>query len=693
MKERNPVEQQMGEIPALEAWALDLPLRVPPVSGTYVARADPSRVALRLDVDGPYPQMVASGTHSESFGRLNWIAKLNASGPDSWTGAIWYKRGDPIGFFFPHTNVEIRYSRSLGTLRATFSGGGVPNFVDSYRRSSFSFVQADFEFDFAQGLNPTTTVDTYAHPNRPATMPRENLSIQTVFERAGFNETKSPGGIVPLSGAGPNALWSNNELHDAMQTYWSRFDNTAQWAMWVFFAYLYEVGTGQGGIMFDEIGPNHRQGCAIFNGSDIFLPPAGDLNPAAWIQRMLFWAACHEMGHGFNLAHSFQKSWVWKGRSSWIPLSDEPEARSFMNYPDFVSGGQTAFFSDFEYRFSDSELLFLRHAPETFVQPGNAAFFDHHGFQQTNVSPEPAFKLELRVNRERAIFEFMEPATLELKLTNISSQVQLVDKNVLSMSDAMTLIFKKDRKPARQFVPYAKNCWLLEKKVLMPGESIYESLFVSAGLNGWDLAEPGNYTVQMALHLQDEDIVSNALRIRVTPPRGYDEEFLAQDFFSDEVGRILAFDGSRFLTTGNDILSEVANKLHDRRVSLHAYLALGSAKAQDYKQLVEDPKEPRKRLGIKIEPAQPEEARQLLTSALISQMAVAAESLGHIDCKWYVDRFSDWLARQGASEDAVKSQDTLYQTMSTRQVHGRPILDRVLQEIKTRRDSYKIKGK
>ncbi len=34
-----------------------------------------------------------------------------------------------------------------------------------------------------------------------------------------------------------------------------------------------------------------------------------------------------------------------------------------MNYPYGVAGGESAFFADFEYRFSDGELLFMRHAP------------------------------------------------------------------------------------------------------------------------------------------------------------------------------------------------------------------------------------------------------------------------------------------------------------------------------------------
>lgn len=690
MEKKESFEEQTGEMQELEDV---FPIR-PPVSGLYKRsrrmweppkppKVKLFREELRLDVDGRYPQMVASGTVFRSLRtKVHWIANLTVSGRNSWTGKIWYKDGAVAPF--PYTNVRIRVRRRTATV--IFSGGG-PNRVVAFKYKSPYFHPVNFEFDSAEGEAATTTVDTCAHPNRPATLPCETLTIQQVFQRAGFNVTTSPGGIVPIAGAGVDAKWSDQEMHDAMQTYWSRFASRAQWAMWVFFASLHESGTNLGGIMFDDIGPNHRQGTSIFNDSFISNPPAGDPNPTAWVQRMLFWTACHEMGHSFNLAHSWQKSLG----TPWIPLADEPEARSFMNYPYRVSGGQTAFFANFEYRFSDQELLFMRHAPARFVQMGNADWFDHHGFEGADVSSEPRFRLELRVNRERAIFEFMEPVTLELKLINITSQPQIVDENLLSLSDSMTVIVKKDSRPARQLLPYAHYCRLENKKVLMPEESIYESLFVSAGRNGWDIAEPGNYTVQVALDIGDEDIVSNPLCVRVLPPLGYDEEFLAQDFFSDDIGRIISFDGSRFFAKGNDTLREITEKLSKRRVALHASLALGDVLTHEYKQIVEDPKEPRRQLGIKIQAAQPEEGRKLLSAALTTNIATAIESFGHIDFKWYIDRFNDWLAQQGLKEEAAKNQDIFYQTMSTRQVQGRKILERVLQEIKERRENYKTK--
>ena len=69
------------------------------------------------------------------------------------------------------------------------------------------------------------------------------------------------------------------------------------------------------------------------------------------------------------------------------------------------------------------------------------------------------------------------------------------------------------------------------------------------------LDEPGRYTVQLALRVGSEDVVSNAFSLRVAPAIGYDEEYLAQDVFTDEVGRLLAFDGSQYFDGGNNTLS------------------------------------------------------------------------------------------------------------------------------------------
>ena len=685
-----------------EEGAIPLPKPFPfplfwPVSGLYAASSivppkplpiplDPApigfhpirREQIRLDVDGRYPQMTVSGTISGILvSRIHWIAQLSKTGPSRWSGAIWYKDGATASF--PYTAVDVTATRSrfpsARSVKITFSGGGLPKRVMVYGFVSPYFRTVNLEFDFQSGEVADTAIDTCAHPVRPASLPCETLTIPIVFQRAGCQVTTNAGSPVP---APPGATWSDMEMHDAMQIHWSRFANAAQWAMWVFYASLHESGTNLGGIMFDDIGPNHRQGTALFVDSFIAEAPANDPNPAAWIDRMRFWTAVHEMGHAFNLAHSWQKSLG----TPWVPLANEPEARSFMNYPYSVAGGQAAFFSNFEFRFSNPELLFVRHAPERFVQMGNAAWFDHHAFEEAAAPAAPALKLELRVNREQARYEFMEPVWLELKLTNVGDQPRLVDADVLDVS-SLTVILKKQGKEARQLVPFRQKCIQPAVKALMPGESVYGTVLASAGLNGWDVAEPGTYLVQAAAHVSDEDVVSQPFVLRIAPPVSRDEEYVAGDVFTQETARVLVFGGSRFLEYGNDVLQEVVERFPDRRIALHARVALGNPMTLDYKRLLPTADG----LELDVEKAKPDDAAKLIEPALVKQAKVAAESFGHIRYRGIAERVAQRLAAAGAEAEAVTTIDSVIGTLEARTVKGRPVKATVIEELRETRDT------
>ena len=639
------------------------------------------REDLRLDVDGNFAQMAASGTaYSRLTARNHWIASLRAT-KTGWSGDIWYKDNAAS---FPYTRVRIRVIRQTFWRRptaavVTFSGGGTP-FTRTYKWTSARFRSVEFEYDSTPDANQVNSVQTHAHPNRPPGLRNENLTIDTVYRRAGFDVTNSGGsGSVPVTGAGANGTWSDAEMHDAMQTYWSRFSNAPRWAMWVFSAALHDMGDSLGGIMFDDIGPNHRQGTAVFTEAFISVAPPADPAPAAWVQRMRFWTTAHEMGHAFNLAHSWQKSLG----TAWIPLVDEPEARSFMNYPYSVSGGETAFFANFDYRFSNAELLFMRHAPARFVQMGNANWFDNHGFESPDAALQASeYRLEVRANRQVAEFEFLEPVVLEVKLSNDGRDPKIVGSTTLDPA-GLVVIIKPEGKPARQWIPYATVCVEPRAQVLEPGLSAYESLPLFAGLNGWDVAEPGVYDIHVAAEVDGKVVFSNPLRLRVAAPRSAEEDRLAGDFFTEDVGRALTFSGTVALTQANETLRETVDRLPGSAAAVHASVALAQPLASDFKTLTIPATDvPMTSVAeadgsVAVRRAKPDQALTLMSTAIGDQSVdAAAETLGHIGFRREVEQFAVAVSDAGDPAAAASLQTDLARALS-----NRGVLPRVVDEV------------
>ena len=280
---------------------------------------------------------------------------------------------------------------------------------------------------------------------------------------------------------------------------------------------------------------------------------------------------------------------------------------------------------------------------------------------------------------------------LELKLTNVSRRPQVVPAKLLSQTEHLTVVVKRKGRPAREVIPYATYCWQPEYRALAPMESVYESLFASVGQGGWDIAEPGYYTVQVVLHRGNEDVVSNPLAIRVAPPRNYTEEYLAQDFFSDAVGRILTFDGSRVLNAGNEAMQEVASQLPERKVALHIQIAQASAAMKEYKELAMSGGNggaamPSDNARGAIKTRKPDlDAAQALLTGVLDKPAQAAESLGNIDLNYYLTRFSACLQDAGEKKQAAGVLDSLASGLTDRKA-----LASVVEQVKGMRASLGV---
>jgi len=608
---------------------------------------------LRVDVDGLFPTMTVSGTVSGLFtGRLTWIARVTRQPDGSYAGPITYRDG--ITALRPQANVSVFLHGlpigppSLHLAEARFSGGPAPDVVVWYRFAQANFRDVAFEYDTVSDATSVTTYNPTSHPNHPPSVPNTTLSLESAYARLGIRVTKTGGdSVVPIAEAGANTTWSDQEMHDAMEAHWSRWMDAPQWAVWVLFARMHDMGPSLGGIMFDDIGPAQRQGCAIFSGSFISQAPAGEANPGPWVQRMRFWTAAHEIGHTFNLAHSWQESLG----TPWIPLQDEPDALSYMNYPfRYPLGGTDAFFSQFEFTFSPNELLFLRHAPERFVEQGAELWFVNHGFEddafeQVRKNSSGPLELAARVHRAPR-YEFLEPVVMELRLKNTSSTACTIDANALA-GNGVAIVVQKEGAPPRRWLPFKGICAAPQPKVLQPGEAIYAPVFLSASTSGWLVSDPGTYRIYAAAQAGGSMALSRPLQITVDRPASSEAEQLAGDVFTRQVAHTLAFGGSRVLTGANDTLREVIERLPSSRLATHARAALGAPMAEAGKVLVLAPSGEGETIAL--HSARPQEASTLLGESL-GDFSAAADSLGHIGVTSYARKLATALGEEGNTE-------------------------------------------
>ena len=636
----------------------------PPAAGRTRSSED-----LRVDVDGWYPQGVVSGTIRRGLARrLDWHARVVQTASGSYRGVISYRNGDVT--LLPQTTVEVTLvgrgsSGGGGSATATFSGTGLAPRVRAYTFSTSSFHPVSFEYDTTADSGAVTTFDLGSHPNRPGALPVEALSIESVFRRAGFAVTKSGGdSTVPMAASGSDLKWTEQELNDAMATYWSAYTDAPAWAAWGLFAGQSVDGAGLGGIMFDYTGSTtpQRQGCVVFSKSFISEEPAGDPDGPAYVQRMRFWTAVHELGHAFNLAHAWNKN-----TGTWIPTANEAHLRSYMNYPHRFTGGANAFFSDFRYSFSDSELMFLRHAPERFVRMGDAAWFTDHGFEQAGTIPGSPLTVTLRAHRPSLRYEFLEPVTLELKLENTGTEAVVLDAGALDLANCTVVVQRRGAEP-KQLVPYSTRCLKPRPMVLEPGASMYGSVTVSSGRDGWILAEPGDHVVQVAVHLADEDVVTQALSVRVLTPESRDEERVAQDVLTPEVGRVLASGGTRRDGPEAGVLREAAERLAGRAFAAHAHLALGRPLAGPGKQLVVTTVGGRPQAQEVVAlGADPGAAATEMAPAL-ADLDRAADTFGHIAVGKRVAAYARALGDAGRTKDAAAVGQQLHEVLAARGV-------------------------
>ncbi len=157
------------------------------------------------------------------------------------------------------------------------------------------------------------------------------------------------------------------------------------------------------------------------------------------------------------------------------------------------------------------------------------------------------------------------------------------------------------RRPDGRIIEYAPvMCKLAanETKILQPlqegvnrgADRHSEEVFLSYGRYGFYFDQPGEYLVR-ALYQGPGDVLipSNVHRVRVGTPLTKDQDRIAQDYFSYQVGMSLYLNGSRspFLSKGMDLLQDVASRYEDSMAGAKIAQRVAPSMAQPFFRLQE----------------------------------------------------------------------------------------------------------
>jgi hypothetical protein len=406
--------------------------------------------------------------------------------------------------------------------------------------------------------------------------------------------------VINTSETGANGTWSDAELHAAMVRHFSLWRDIPQWAVWLFHAQLHDLGPGLLGIMFDQVG-RQRQGAAVFY--------AGLAGATADKQRLQLYTCTHELGHCFNLLHSWQKSLAHP------PAPNRPLSLSWMNYPWNYPGGQGTFWSGFAFQFDDQELIHIRHGfRDNVVMGGNpfafgSALEDPEGWRDPI---EDRSGLQLKLSAPRS-FRYGSPVSVDLELSGTDSHGRRVRGRLRPRNGTVEIAIRQPSGRGLVYRPLLHQCTMDDTVILTPDTPpIAESAFIHYGQGGFYFDSPGKYLVRARTVAADGSVVlSNPLEIRVQSPVTSEDDEAAELLFGDEQGTLMYLMGSDFeqLQAGNDALSELRDRFPKHPLAAVARLVQGVSAAREFKHVHADN-------SVTVTPSKPKEAVELLSPVL-----------------------------------------------------------------------------
>lgn len=647
-----------------------VPVRTRPVSGRYQATRSGWTLELRVDVDGQRTMRRVSGDFFSSSGATtSYYGSFVVDAPSvtvtathvriEGTGRFtWSTAARLIRITIPRTPI-VAPAQAPATLQF-FTPPSTPGATYQCTFASRYFRTVQWEQDSVAATVPFVKYHTGSLPQPPSSPARE-LTVSKAFAEAGI-ELLAAGQPNVIPGGTAGAAWSDSELHNAMVNHFKLFANIPQWRVWLLVATAHDQGYR--GIMFDASGTFQRQGCAVFY--DAIKGNAADA------QRAALRTYVHELGHAFNLLHSWQKHFATPA----APLGPNGGFGdlSWMNYaqnyqpPPPAPGGTAAYWASFGFEFTDNELIHLRHGFYKNVIMGGSAFLtgaaevDPEDFAAP-VIDNSGLALELR---SKGAFAYGEPVVVELKLSLTDLRGRTTHGYLHPKDDHVVLAIRGPSGRTTAFRPVLRHCVDEERTVTLDADrpAIYESAYVGYGRDGFYFDQPGLYELRAEYLASDGSrVVSPVARLRVRAPLSREDEAVGELLLGSDQGQLLSLLGSdsAALQEGNDALDTLLERYAEHPLAVYARLAKGINARRDFKDIVTE-----KRVNVR--DADPATAIELLTA--VEQASVADdEGVDNITLNLAMRQHALAEARAGNPERAGQVLDRMVETFEDKQLN------------------------
>lgn len=576
-----------------------------PVSGTY-RNATPagfgSILELRVDVDGRRPQERLSGdlyTHFTFCGIpityytgsfvVESVTETSDGSAMALSGPVLYyadsaNTADSIEVHIPRVNL---FAPAAAACVNWFTNGSL---VRSYvcPKTSEYFRVATLEVDRFQGTVFPPELDPDLDPSAsglPAT-----VGVRETFLRSGIDLAVIHDDVLndaDSSDTGDN--WSEAELHDLMEDRFDRYSNTLHWNLYGVIVPKFgdpSYNSGYYGTMFDwggwQAGDSFlRQGCAIAETATRGREVDDLYGTSDKKDRLILQTFIHEVGHAFNLPHSWSRA-----------VNPDSASQSFMNYPWGYTGnggGEENFWANFRWEFDDEELIWMRHADR------NDVIFGGRDWIGNNLSSDlkPAFEqtgapltLDLR---SPEVFDLGVPVEVGLTLENRSSAPVRVIDRLQPEEGLLRVVIERPNGEIVEFVPPVRRLMAPpEARDLAPGDRATGSIGLSFGAKGHQFAEPGQYVIRVYFPCWPLGFIATATRrIRIAHPGGRESEELVHLLTGRDAAAFLYYGGSGRSPELVDRLTEATERYakSDPMAVRHVAAALGRNAARKHKRI------------------------------------------------------------------------------------------------------------